>query len=81
MISATFVWQAPTRLTIHTIPDGVPPEPQGHTSTSQNGVEPLVQSFTYPVRQPAGCTRPPAPDLGCCLPLDLVPPDAAANTC
>ena len=46
-----------------------------------NGVEPLVQSFTYPVRQPAGCTRPLAPDLGCCLPLDLVLPDAAANTC
>ena len=49
---------APTRLSLHLIPSGVPPEPQGHTSTSQNGVEPVTIVHTWPVPQPAGYPAP-----------------------
>ena len=45
---------APTTLTIYTIPPGMPPEPQGHLSTSQNGVQPIVEKHVYPVPQPTG---------------------------
>lgn len=49
----------PTRITIRTTPEVCKEEPQGHTSTSQNGVEPGMQTFSYPVPQPKGY---PAPD-------------------
>lgn len=49
---------APTRLSLHLTPAGVPPEPQGHTSTSQNGVEPVTTVHTYPVPQPTGYPSP-----------------------
>lgn len=49
---------APTRLSIHLIPPGVPLEPQGHTSTSQTGVEPVTHVHTYPVPQPTGYPAP-----------------------
>ena len=49
---------APTTLKIHLIPPDVPLEPQGHTSTSQNGVEPCVARCVYPVPQPKGYPAP-----------------------
>eukprot|EP01043_Picozoa_sp_COSAG02_P041227 COSAG02_NODE_3401_length_6805_cov_70.980763_3_plen_246_part_00 len=49
---------APTRLSIHLIPSGVPIEPQGHTSTSQTGVDPVTHVHTYPVPLPTGYPAP-----------------------
>eukprot|EP00658_Telonema_sp_P-2_P037245 TRINITY_DN26804_c0_g2_i1.p1 TRINITY_DN26804_c0_g2~~TRINITY_DN26804_c0_g2_i1.p1 ORF type:complete len:345 (+),score=67.50 TRINITY_DN26804_c0_g2_i1:225-1259(+) len=44
----------PTRVTIRTCPPQCWDEPQGHTSTSQNGIQPEVESHRYPVPEPAG---------------------------
>ena len=45
---------APTRLTVHKSPAVCWDEPQGHTSTSQNGIPAESEQFSYPVPEPAG---------------------------
>lgn len=44
----------PSRITIQLTTEQCWDEPQGHTSTSQNGVRPHVEQVTYPVPEPAG---------------------------
>jgi len=49
---------APTRITIRTIPPVCYDEPQGHSSTSQNGVLPNLEQHQHPVPEPAGYPAP-----------------------
>ena len=44
----------PTRLTVRKSPAVCWEEPQGHTSTSQNGIPAETEQFIYPVPEPAG---------------------------
>lgn len=44
----------PTRITIRLTTDSCWDEPQGHTSTAQNGVKPYIEQYTYPLPEPAG---------------------------
>jgi len=44
----------PTRITIRKTTDQCWDEPQGHTSTAQNGVTPDSEQYVYPVPEPAG---------------------------
>jgi len=48
----------PTRLTLRTCPAVCWEEPQGHTSTSQNGIQPDMEQHVYPVPEPAGYPAP-----------------------
>lgn len=48
----------PTRISIRTCPPCCYEEPQGHSSTSQNGVEPLLEQHTYDLPEPAGYPAP-----------------------
>ncbi|CAE7465950.1 dhdh, partial [Symbiodinium pilosum] len=44
----------PARITIQLTTEQCWDEPQGHTSTAQNGVRPHMEQVTYPVPEPAG---------------------------
>jgi len=44
----------PTRITVQLTPEFCWDEPQGHTSTAQNGVQPRLEQHVYPLPQPAG---------------------------
>lgn len=50
--------RVPTRITIRLTADQCWDEPQGHTSTTQNGVQPYVEQHTYPLPEPAGLPAP-----------------------
>lgn len=49
---------SPTRIAVRISPDVCYQEPQGHTSTSQNGILPLLTQAEYPVPEPAGYPDP-----------------------
>jgi len=44
----------PTRITIRLTTDQCWDEPQGHTSTAQNGVQPYLEQYNYPLPEPVG---------------------------
>jgi len=48
----------PVRITIRMTPALCWEEPQGHTSTTQNGVQPYVETYTYPLPEPWGLPAP-----------------------
>ena len=48
-------WGAhPSRVTLRVTPEKCWEEPQGHSSTAQNGVRPYTEQVTYPVPEPVG---------------------------
>eukprot|EP00927_Polykrikos_kofoidii_P021058 TRINITY_DN20075_c0_g1_i1.p1 TRINITY_DN20075_c0_g1~~TRINITY_DN20075_c0_g1_i1.p1 ORF type:complete len:749 (-),score=131.77 TRINITY_DN20075_c0_g1_i1:139-2259(-) len=49
---------SPTQISVRISPDVCYQEPQGHTSTSQNGIPPLSTQAEYPVPEPAGYPDP-----------------------
>lgn len=49
---------SPTRITVRISPDVCYQEPQGHTSTSQNGIPPLLTQVEYPIPEPVGYPNP-----------------------